>query len=146
MCGYGGIRQKDDCNQVAHLQYCVFVELKFFNKLQIMLKKVIKNHTKSHKKLSTFVGDSTYTNAPPTHRSPLRSNNHSPVRLVFHPSKSKPWTKCEAHHPLPQWHQRPKAFIEPLNNLTLKMCVNSDFVGIWLASYKLQLHSPLSRA
>jgi hypothetical protein len=27
------------------------------------------------KKLSTFVGDSTYTRAPPTHRSPLRSNN-----------------------------------------------------------------------
>jgi hypothetical protein len=26
------------------------------------------------KKFSTFVGDSTYMNAPPTHRSPLRSN------------------------------------------------------------------------
>jgi hypothetical protein len=63
MCGYGGSKRKDDCNQAAHLQYCIFVELKFFNKLQIMLKK-----------LYTFVGDSTYTNAPPTHRSPLRYN------------------------------------------------------------------------
>jgi len=26
------------------------------------------------KKLSTFIGDSTYTRAPPTYRSPLRSN------------------------------------------------------------------------
>jgi hypothetical protein len=25
--------------------------------------------------MSTFIGDSTYTRAPPTHRSPLRSNN-----------------------------------------------------------------------
>jgi hypothetical protein len=30
---------------------------------------------KMGKKLSTFIGDSTYTRAPPTHRSPLRSNN-----------------------------------------------------------------------
>jgi hypothetical protein len=42
MCGYGGSKRKDDCNQAAHLQYCIFVELKFFNKLQIMLEKVIK--------------------------------------------------------------------------------------------------------
>jgi len=27
------------------------------------------------KKLSTFIGDSTYTRAPPNYRSPLRSNN-----------------------------------------------------------------------
>jgi hypothetical protein len=27
------------------------------------------------KKLSTFIGDSTYTRAPPTYRSPLQSNN-----------------------------------------------------------------------
>ncbi len=47
MCGCGGSRWKDDCNQVAHLQYSIFVELKFFNKLQIMLKKIIK---KSYKK------------------------------------------------------------------------------------------------
>ncbi len=39
-----------------------------------MLKILIQNHTKSHEKVSTFVGDSTYMNAPPTHRSPLRSN------------------------------------------------------------------------
>jgi hypothetical protein len=30
MCGCGGSRQKDDCNKVAHLQYFIFVELKFF--------------------------------------------------------------------------------------------------------------------
>jgi len=30
MCGCGGSRWKDDCNQVAHLQYSIFVELKFF--------------------------------------------------------------------------------------------------------------------
>jgi hypothetical protein len=28
------------------------------------------------KKLSTFIGDSTYTRAPPNYRSPLRSNYH----------------------------------------------------------------------
>jgi hypothetical protein len=42
-----------------------------------MLKIVIQNHTKSHEKVSTFVGDSTYMNAPPTHRSPLQSNHQT---------------------------------------------------------------------
>jgi len=37
MCGWGCSRWKDDCNQAAHLQCSIFVELKFFNKLQIML-------------------------------------------------------------------------------------------------------------
>jgi len=76
MCGCGGSRRKGDCNQAGHLQYCIFVELKFFNKLKIMLKKCHKKIIqKVIKKLSTFVGDSTYTNAPPTHRSPWWSNN-----------------------------------------------------------------------
>jgi hypothetical protein len=74
ICGCGGSIQKNDCNQAAHLQYCIFVELKFFTNANYA-KKVIKNHTKSHKKLSTFVGDSMYMNVPPTHRSPLRSND-----------------------------------------------------------------------
>jgi len=33
-------------------------------------------------KMSTFIGDSTYTRAPPTYRSPLRSNNNA----TLHPS------------------------------------------------------------
>ncbi len=37
MHGCGCSRWKDDCNQAAHLQCSIFVELKFFNKLQIML-------------------------------------------------------------------------------------------------------------
>jgi hypothetical protein len=34
------------------------------------------------KKLSTFIGDSTYTRAPPNYRSPLRSNNTLLVESV----------------------------------------------------------------
>jgi len=42
-------------NQVAPLQYCIFVELQFFNKFtNYAKKKVIKNHTKSHKKTVHF--------------------------------------------------------------------------------------------
>jgi hypothetical protein len=55
MCGCGGSWWKDACNQEARstsrlvnqpLGRACYV-------WQIMLKKVIKNHTKSHKKLST---------------------------------------------------------------------------------------------
>jgi len=34
------------------------------------------------KKISTFIGDSTYTRAPPTHRSPLRSNYQQIVSKI----------------------------------------------------------------
>jgi len=33
--------------------------------------------------MSTFIGDSTYTRAPPTHRSPLRSNNYMYLHKFF---------------------------------------------------------------
>ncbi len=47
-------------------------------------KKKLYTLLKNEKKLSTFVGDSMYTRAPPTHRSPLRSNNY---RLrIYHSS------------------------------------------------------------
>jgi hypothetical protein len=39
------------------------------------------------KKLSTFIGDSTYTRAPPNYRSPLRSNNYASIREYNFPAK-----------------------------------------------------------
>ena len=50
------------------------------------------------KKLSTFIGDSTYTRAPPNYRSPLRSNyKNCELKLNFKIQKSVTVTHVNCH-------------------------------------------------
>jgi hypothetical protein len=56
--------------------------------------------------MSTFIGGSTYTRAPPTHRSPLWSNKYRGKKSIMSTSLSKFWfiTRGEKLCIVPTYH------------------------------------------
>jgi hypothetical protein len=74
---------------------------------------------KMGKKLSTFVGDSTYTRASATHRGPLRSNKSSLLSHICQESRCEPplhfGENCDTNVIL--WHY--KEHYEPIQLLSV---------------------------
>jgi hypothetical protein len=90
------------------------------------------------KKLSTFIGDSMYTRAPPTHRSPLRSN-HPKNQTVFPVMPTHQHLTWNRANITTQWdaetiHNTVMVVIHPINfsifHKKVYTCMNQHFAAL----------------